>query len=146
MAAQAVPYVGNPRNWPAPVMDRMPPALPRPRKGVSNFCEIARFHITAPDHCAMQGLRETWRRVEERQTFDRVPTGSGPRGLATPDEASDSPAPEQRMAQHPIVGTRCVVKDRVIFSARGHSGKRYGEPLYRPMIGDRIRGSAGRHC
>ena len=33
MAAQAVPYVKNPRNWPTPVMDQVAPAIPPLRKG-----------------------------------------------------------------------------------------------------------------
>lgn len=33
LALQAAPYVKNPRNWPRPVMDEVPPAIPRLRTG-----------------------------------------------------------------------------------------------------------------
>lgn len=76
-----------------------------------------------------------------------MPTGQNTRILATLDEASYRPAPEQRMgAAHPIIWTRCVAQGRSIFSALGHQAQSYTEPLHRRLIGNAIDWAAGTRC
>jgi uncharacterized protein len=105
------------------------------------------IRIAAPEHAAMRGLPARWSRVEEWYAFNGVPAGQGTRVLATLDEASSRPAPEQRMGElHPIIWTRCVARGRAIFSALGHRAESYAEPLHRRLIGNAIRWAAGRRC
>jgi hypothetical protein len=105
------------------------------------------IRIREPAHPAMCGLPAAWTRVEEWYAFDRVPTGAGTRILATLDEATYRPVPEQRMgALHPIVWTRCIGRGRMIFSALGHKAETYAEPLHRTLIGNAIGWAAGRRC
>ncbi|WAC23421.1 ThuA domain-containing protein [Blastomonas sp. SL216] len=105
------------------------------------------IHVTTPRHKVMRGIPAKWTRTEEWYAFDRVPTGQNTRIVATLDEASYRPAPEQRMgASHPIVWTRCVARGRSIFSALGHQAQSYAEPLHRRLIGNAIEWAAGKRC
>ncbi|MCW3849421.1 ThuA domain-containing protein [Sphingomonas sp. LB-2] len=90
--------------------------------------------IADPRHPALHGIPLKWTREEEWYAFDRVPSGNRTHILATLDEASYEPAPEQRMGTHPIIWTRCVGRGRVFFSALGHKAETYGEPLHLRLI------------
>lgn len=103
------------------------------------------IHVTR--HAVTAGLPGRWHRTEEWYAFDRVPAGSGTRVLATLDEASYRPTPEQRMgAVHPLIWTRCIGRGRAVFSALGHKAETYSEPLHRRLIGNAIRWAAGTRC
>jgi type 1 glutamine amidotransferase len=91
--------------------------------------------LSEPRHPALRGLPLKWQREEEWYAFDRAPTGYRTRILATLDEATYNPVPEQRMgANHPIIWTRCVGRSRIFFSALGHKVETYAEPLHLKMI------------
>lgn len=94
--------------------------------------------VAEPEHPAMSGLPQEWRRQDEWYAFDRVPSGYGTRILARLDEASYAPAPEHRMGDHPIVWTRCIARGRVFYSALGHKAETYAEPLHLRMIDSAI--------
>lgn len=105
------------------------------------------IHVTQPKHHVMRGIPVKWTRTEEWYTFDKVPTGQGTRILATLDEASYRPVPEQRMGKlHPIIWTRCVAQGRSVFSALGHQAQSYAEPLHRKLIGNAIDWASGKSC
>lgn len=105
------------------------------------------IHVAEPRHKVTRGILVKWTRTEEWYAFDRVPTGQKTRILATLDEASYRPAPEQRMgATHPIIWTRCVARGRSIFSALGHQAQSYAEPLHRRLISNAIDWAAGTRC
>ena len=88
-----------------------------------------------------RGIPAKWVRTEEWYSFDKVPSGNCTHILATLNEATYEPYPERvRMgAVHPIIWTRCVGKGRVFFSALGHKGETYAEPLHQRLIGNAIR-------
>ena len=108
----------------------------------------ATIQIREPNHPIMRGLPVKWSRTDEWYSFDRVPTGSGTRILATLDETSYDPFPERvRMgALHPIIWTRCIGRGRMFFSALGHKAETYAEPLHRRLIGNAIRWAAQRRA
>jgi type 1 glutamine amidotransferase len=100
--------------------------------------QSATVRIMDREHPAMAGLPEAWARVDEWYAFDRIPTGNNTHILATLDEKTYKPAQAQVMGYHPIIWTRCIQKGRVFFSALGHKGETYSEPLHLKMIRNAI--------
>jgi len=92
------------------------------------------IHIVDNTHPAMRNLPNEWQRTEEWYAFDRVPTGFHTHILATLDENSYHPIPQQVMGTHPLIWTRCIGNGRVFFSALGHKAETYSEPLHLKMI------------
>lgn len=104
--------------------------------------------IVAPDHPVTRGLPARWTREEEWYSFDRVPSGSGTRILATVDEASYDPSPARIAmgAVHPIIWQRCIGRGRMVYSALGHKAETYAEPLHRTLIANAIDWASNKAC
>jgi type 1 glutamine amidotransferase len=101
--------------------------------------QLGTIRLAEPEHPALAGLPQAWRREEEWYAFDRVPSGHGTRVLAWLDEASYEPPAAQRMGErHPIIWTRCIGRGRMLFSALGHKAATYAEPLHLRLIDNAV--------
>jgi type 1 glutamine amidotransferase len=99
----------------------------------------ATVHVEDKAHPAMQGLPESWQRIDEWYSFEHAPHGPGYHVLLTLDEGSY--ANHKMMGKdlsmgrnHPIAWWHCVGKGRALYSAMGHQAAAYSEPEYRTML------------
>jgi uncharacterized protein len=78
----------------------------------------------------VKNLPETWHRSEEWYAFSESPRSKpGFHIIATVDEKSYSPGRAAMGADHPLVWWHCVGKGHAVYSALGHAGAMYSEPL-----------------
>jgi type 1 glutamine amidotransferase len=90
----------------------------------------ADIHIEDPKSPITKGLPAIWHRSEEWYSFDTSPRlKPGFHILATVDEASYTPGRATMKLDHPLVWWHCVDKGRSVYSALGHAGAFYAEPL-----------------
>lgn len=99
----------------------------------------ATVHVEDKAHPAMQGLPESWQRVDEWYSFYKAPRRPGYHVLLTLDERTFANhkimGKDLRMgADHPIAWWHCLGKGRVLYSAMGHQAAAYAEPAYRTML------------
>jgi type 1 glutamine amidotransferase len=88
------------------------------------------IHIEDPKSPITKGLPATWRRSEEWYAFGESPRAKpGFHILATVDEATYDHGRATMGADHPLVWWHCVGKGRSVYSALGHGGSMYAEPL-----------------
>lgn len=87
-----------------------------------------------------QRLPATWEREEEWYFFDESPRRNGSNIIYNLDEKSlfmtnEDGTPISKMGEdHPIVWTNCVGKGKAFYSAMGHKGKYFLEPLHMDLI------------
>jgi hypothetical protein len=100
--------------------------------------QTATLRIEDRAHAATAHLGETWVREDEWYSFTANPRPLGVRVLATLDESTYVPqawGQNLRMgADHPIVWSHCVGRGRSLFSALGHKGEYYAEPLHAQLL------------
>ena len=78
----------------------------------------------------VKGLPALWHRSEEWYAFTESPRGKpGFHILANVDEKSYTPGRSTMGADHPLVWWHCVEKGHALYSALGHAGMMYTEPL-----------------
>ncbi|RPG56957.1 MAG: ThuA domain-containing protein [Flavobacteriales bacterium TMED96] len=89
-----------------------------------------------------QRLPATWEREEEWYFFDESPQRNGSSIIYNLDEKSllfgdineDGITISKMGEDHPIVWTNCVGKGKAFYSAMGHKGKYFLEPLHMDLI------------
>ena len=88
------------------------------------------IHIEDAKSPITKGLPALWHRSEEWYAFTESPRGRpGFHILATVDEKSYKPGRATMGADHPLIWWHCVGKGHALFSALGHAGMMYSEPL-----------------
>ena len=82
-------------------------------------------------HPITKGLPTTWHRAEEWYAFTESPRNKpGYHVLASADEKSYTPGPATMPGgDHPLIWTHCAGTGHVVYSALGHAGFMYSEPL-----------------
>lgn len=103
--------------------------------------QAADIVIEQPDHPLMAGLPRDWNHVEEWYAWHSSPREGGVNVLATVDETSYSPMikmlgseKDLRMGDHPVIWSRCVGEGRAFYSALGHSGETYADPVHQRLL------------
>jgi type 1 glutamine amidotransferase len=88
------------------------------------------IHIEDTKSPIAKGLPAVWHRSEEWYAFSESPrTKPGFHIIATVDEKSYTPGRATMGADHPLIWWHCVEKGHALFSALGHAGTMYAEPL-----------------
>jgi type 1 glutamine amidotransferase len=109
--------------------------------------QTATLRIEDRSHPATKHLGETWVREDEWYSFTSNPRVPGVRVLATLDESTYKPEDwgrDIRMgADHPIIWSHCVGRGRSFYSALGHKGEYYAEPLHVELLEGAIAWAAG---
>jgi cytochrome c len=104
--------------------------------------QVASVRIGSGRHPSTAGLPRRWTRTDEWYNFARNPRADV-RVLATLDESSYSPGPGAMGADHPIAWAHAFEGGRAWYTAGGHTGESYGEPLFRRHLLGGIRYAAG---
>lgn len=98
----------------------------------------------------MKGLPIVWRRAEEWYAFvDNPRPKPGFHILASVDEKTYTPGTATMGADHPLIWWHCVGKGRALYSALGHGGMMYSEPLIIQFLDNAIgwaMAESGRAC
>ena len=90
----------------------------------------AEIHIEDTKSPLVKKLPEVWKRSEEWYSFDASPRSkAGFHIIATVDEKTYEPGRATMGADHPLVWWHCVGKGHTLYSALGHAGIMYSEPL-----------------
>ena len=90
----------------------------------------AEIHVEDRTSAITKKLPETWKRSEEWYSFDASPRGKpGFHVVATVDEKTYDPGRATMGADHPLIWWHCVGKGHALYSALGHAGIMYSEPL-----------------
>jgi type 1 glutamine amidotransferase len=88
------------------------------------------IHIADPKSPITKGLPATWHRAEEWYAFEKNPRATpGVHVLATVDEKTYTPGRATMGEDHPLVWWHCVGRGHAVYSALGHAGAMYSEPL-----------------
>ena len=88
------------------------------------------IHIEDKKSPITKGLPAVWHRAEEWYAFTESPRNKpGFHILATVDEKSYTPGRSTMGTDHPLVWWHCVEKGHAVYSALGHAGMMYSEPL-----------------
>jgi hypothetical protein len=88
------------------------------------------IHIEDTKSPIVKGLPVVWHRAEEWYAFSESPRKKpGYHIIATVDEKSYTPGRATMGADHPLIWWHCVEKGHALFSALGHAGTMYAEPL-----------------
>jgi type 1 glutamine amidotransferase len=88
------------------------------------------LHIEDRKSPLTKGLPAIWNRLGEWYAFDASPRNKpGFHIIATVDEKSYNPGPATMGADHPLIWWHCVGKGHAVYSALGHAGFMYSDPL-----------------
>jgi type 1 glutamine amidotransferase len=88
------------------------------------------IHIEDRKSPIAKNLPATWHRAEEWYSFAENPRGKpGFHIIATVDEKTYTPGRATMGEDHPLVWWHCVGKGHALYSALGHGGYMYAEPL-----------------
>jgi type 1 glutamine amidotransferase len=108
------------------------------------------IHIEDPGSPLTKGLPNTWHRAEEWYAFEKSPRATpGIHVLATVDETSYTPGRATMGADHPLVWWHCVGQGHAVYSALGHAGAMYAEPLMIKLLDNAmgwLMAESGRPC
>ena len=108
------------------------------------------IHIEDRKSPVTKGLPETWHRAEEWYAFKENPRSQpGVHVIATVDEKTYTPGRATMGTDHPLVWWHCVGRGRALYSALGHAGYMYAEPLMIRMIDNSLAwglAESGRNC
>ena len=99
-----------------------------------------------------QKMPSTWEREDEWYFFDESPQKNGSNIIYNLNEKSlfvedinENGIPISKMGEdHPVVWTNCVGKGRSFYSAMGHKGKYFLEPLHMDLIKSGIIWASGK--
>jgi type 1 glutamine amidotransferase len=90
----------------------------------------ADVHVEDTKSRITKGLPAVWHRSDEWYSFAENPRGrAGFHILVTVDEKSYTPGKATMGADHPLAWWHCVGKGHALYSALGHGGMMYTEPL-----------------
>lgn len=90
----------------------------------------AEIHIEDTASPITKGLPALWKRSEEWYAFEASPRKQpGFHILATVDEKTYAPGRATMPEDHPLIWWHCVGKGHALYSALGHAGFMYAEPL-----------------
>jgi uncharacterized protein len=93
------------------------------------------IHIDDAKSPVTRGLPAVWHRSEEWYSFAANPRATpGIHILATVDEKSYTPGRATMGADHPLVWWHCVEKGQAVYSALGHAGEFYSEPMMNRLL------------
>ncbi len=97
------------------------------------------IHVEDTKSPITKGLPALWQRTEEWYAFAENPRSKpGIHILATVDEKSYNPGRATMGADHPLVWWHCTGKGRAVYSALGHAGAFYSEPLMIQLLDNEI--------
>ena len=97
------------------------------------------IHIEDPKSPLMKNLPVLWKRSEEWYAFSESPRAKpGYHIVATIDETSYNPGRATMGADHPLIWWHCVEKGHAVYSALGHAGRMYAEPLMIQLLDNMI--------
>ena len=95
------------------------------------------IHIEDHRSALTKGLPLNWHRTEEWYSFDSSPRGKlGFHIVATVDEKSYAPGSATMGTDHPLIWWHCVGQGHAVYSALGHAGSFYAEPLMIQFLDD----------
>ncbi len=87
----------------------------------------------------MKNLPALWKRSEEWYAFSENPRAKpGFHMIATVDEKTYNPGRATMGADHPLIWWHCVEKGHAVYSALGHAGRMYAEPLMIQLLDNMI--------
>lgn len=90
----------------------------------------AEIHVEDRTGAIVKNLPEIWRRSEEWYAFAESPRKRpGFHIVASVDEKTYSPGRATMSGDHPLIWWHCVGKGHALYSALGHAGAMYSEPL-----------------
>jgi len=90
----------------------------------------ADIHVEDTKSPIMKGLPAVWHRAEEWYAFTESPRAKpGFHILASVDEKTYAPGRATMGSDHPLIWWHCVGKGHALYSALGHAGFMYSEPL-----------------
>ena len=108
------------------------------------------IHIEDPKSPIAKNLPVNWKRSEEWYAFsESARTKPGFHILATIDEKTYTPGRATMGADHPLIWWHCVEKGHAVYSALGHAGRMYAEPLMIQLLDNMITwglAESGRAC
>ncbi len=108
------------------------------------------IHVEDARSPITKGIPPVWRRSEEWYAFTESPRAKpGFHILLTVDEKSYTPGRATMGADHPLAWWHCVGKGHALFSALGHAGAMYTEPLFIHLLDNEMAWSlseSGRPC
>lgn len=106
----------------------------------------AEIHIEDTKSPLAKKLPEIWKRSEEWYSFDASPRSKpGFHIIATVDEKTYEPGRATMGADHPLVWWHCVGKGHSLYSALGHAGIMYSEPLMIQFLDNAMSWGLDRH-
>lgn len=95
------------------------------------------IHLEDRKSPLVKNLPEPWHRSEEWYAFTASPRAApGFHIIATVDEKTYEPGRATMGADHPLVWWHCVGKGHALYSALGHAGSMYAEPLMLRFLGN----------
>jgi uncharacterized protein len=110
----------------------------------------ADIHVEDRKSPITKNLPQTWRRSEEWYAFTASPrTKPGFHILASVDEKTYAPGRASMGEDHPLVWWHCVEKGHAVYSALGHAGTMYSEPLMIELLDNAMTwglAESGRSC
>ncbi len=97
------------------------------------------IHLEDTRNPILKGLPAVWSRSEEWYAFDASPRDKpGFHILATVDETTYAPGKATMGKDHPLIWWHTVGKGRAFYSALGHAGWMYTEPLVLRLLSNAI--------
>ena len=97
----------------------------------------AEIHLEDPQSPLVKGIPALWKRSEEWYAFSASPRAKpGFHIIATVDEKTYNPGRATMGDDHPLVWWHCVGKGHAVYSALGHAGRMYSEPLFLQLLDD----------
>jgi hypothetical protein len=104
------------------------------------------IHIEDPKIPIVKNLPALWRRSEEWYAFSENPrTRPGFHIVATVDEKTYNPGRATMGADHPLIWWHCVEKGHAVYSALGHAGRMYSEPMMIQLLDNMIAWGLAEH-
>jgi type 1 glutamine amidotransferase len=104
--------------------------------------QTATVHVEDPAHPATAPLPSAWSPAGEWYNFDRNPRDVA-RVLLTVDESTYPFGPKWCVQDHPIAWCRLYKGARVLYTALGHDGTLYADPLFRAHLRGAMRWTIG---
>lgn len=108
------------------------------------------FHVEDPKSPLTKGLPAVFNRRDEWYAFAENPRSKpGFHVLITADEKSYTPGRSAMGADHPMAWWHCVGKGHVFYSALGHGGMMYAEPVILQLYGNALAwgvAESGQNC
>ncbi len=123
-----------------------PETLLKAQFRVHSSQQLGTVKVEDTKHPIMKGIPQVWARTyrDEWYSFRENPRAKGVHVLAVADEKSYNPGGSSMGEDHPLVWTSCVGKGRMFYSAIGHNGENYAEPVYVQMLENALVWASGK--